>query len=70
MTKTEIEDLAEGFVLEYLDRLPEFIDVAEYVDENLSEEEDLNDEMLKAVYDSVIDQIRAARNQIGEERVP
>lgn len=46
------EELATGFVLEYLDRTPEYIDVVEWVDEN--DDEEPNDEILAKTYQEVM----------------
>lgn len=46
-----VEELAEGFVLEYLERQPEYIDVAEYVADN--DDEEPNDDSIAAVYQNV-----------------
>lgn len=46
-------ELAESFVSEYLGRTPEYIDVAEYAEENVIDEDILSDEFLAEVFQEV-----------------
>jgi hypothetical protein len=57
MDRKEVEELADGFLAEYLQRTPEYIDVAEYVSENA--EDDIDDDSLKEVFISVIAKLDA-----------
>ena len=46
-------ELAESFVSEYLERTPEYIDVAEYAEENVIDEDILSNEFLAEVFQEV-----------------
>lgn len=55
MNPEDIETLAEDFVLEYLERTPEYLDVVEYVSDNApGDVEDITDDDLAAIYKDVI----------------
>lgn len=47
----ELKNVAIDFVLEYLERTPEYLDVMEFADENYDEE--LNDAILDELYQYV-----------------
>jgi hypothetical protein len=58
-TKEEIQELAKDFVLEYLERDPEYMDVVEYVSENIDDEDDIDDDLLKEVFTTVVGELDA-----------
>lgn len=47
---SQVDELAKGFVEEYLERTPEYIDVVEYVSENIEDEDDQSDEFHDEVF--------------------
>lgn len=49
-----VEELARSYVAEYLERDPEYIDVAEHVGGNLADVSELTDELIKKVYRQVM----------------
>jgi hypothetical protein len=59
------DDLAQGFFIEYLNRDPEYLDVAEYVMEN-TDNDDENEELTARVYTQVVDAFEYIREQLNE----
>lgn len=54
MNEGEVDRLAEGFVIEYLERDPEYLDVVEYVSENAEEPDEIDDTLLVHIFESVV----------------
>lgn len=52
--KSVIYDVARDFVLEYLQRTPEFIDVVEFVDDAIVYEDDEQEGIYTTVFDAVV----------------
>ena len=50
---SEIDTLAQDFVSEYLERSPEYLDVVEFVEENIEDEDAITDELLAEVFKKV-----------------
>lgn len=61
------EALIHGFVEEYLERTPEYMDVVEFVEENIGEEDEVTDDLLLEVYNGVSAQLDVIAQRYGDE---
>jgi hypothetical protein len=69
LTPEDIETLAEDFVIEYLERSPEYIDVVEYVSDNApgdTPDEEINDTVLAVIYNAVLAHIDTTAQRFAD----
>lgn len=69
MNDEDLDDLAANYVTEYLEQTPEYIDVAEFIEENApGDEEEISDSDVKAVFDRVVKLIQKVSNDYEAQR--